>query len=397
MARQHRSAGFTTLELLTALVVLALLALAAVPASRAVISTVDARSARSELAALLTATDALASLDGRQHATVLTTTIHETGRTPQLTASTGPDEVSLAVATAADPAGWAGYAGVARQTRTGRCVLARHQPGASGRPETWTGADPDTCTGRTALAGPDGPPVGEDTDATTMTAPDGLTARRGDRTVTLTWNPVAGAHGYHLYRDGTFTDLTLHPEITVTGLTAGDTAAFTVKAVGDDGASSPTSEPLVIDVRAAGIHDVQLTWTYDGNDVCWDGASTWSYQLLASVPADGDTAGTYRVHLDLVNDGGVEVEGPLLISRTGDHPPDPYGTGLVGTDPTRPDDTRLCAPGGNPDPPFTRVWIVRERTGQTQPIGSTGQDELTAAQTAKQPDGTTPAPPLPLR
>ena len=388
------------MELLAVLVVVATLALLAVPGWRAIVATFDGRAARSELAAILGGAEALIEMGTPDPAvTSLASAVGDAGRVPQLTPSNRTTEVSLAVAQSGDAAEWQGYNGLARRTRNGRCALARHRPGSSDRPETWMSSAPEPtgCTGRAALAGPGASTPGPLPVESWIPSPDGLLAQRGDRTIELAWDTVEHAHGYHVYVSGVFSEMVAGPSVVLTGLPLGEEVALQVSAVGLDGRASELSEPVVIDARASGPWDARLAWSYDDNDACWEGASTWSYQVIVSVPKGAGIAGAYRVHLEVAGGEGQSVDGPLLIALTDAHPPDLHGTELVGTDPTNPDDTRLCAAAGNPEPPFVEVWLTLERTGQTQRFGSSGQTRLQADQVEQQDDGSDPAPALPSR
>jgi hypothetical protein len=329
--------------------------------------------------------------------------VRDTSLVPIVASAERPGEVSVATARTDDPAAWQGYEGVAARTRQARCVLGRHRPGGDPRPETWVrSADdlpPGSCTGRLALEGPDAPlPLtGGTTPEASLAVPAGLRAVRGDHSITLSWDPVAGASGYDVHVDGAHSQLVLGTSVSFTNLPVGASLSFRVMAAATDGRRSPLTAPPTIDVRPGGPWDAQLAWAYDNNAVWWGGASSWSYQVLVSVPAGDDTTGAYRIHLAVPNDGGVVVDGPLLVSRTDAHPADPHGTGLVGTDPLRPAEARICAPEGNPEPPFSQAWVSLERTGEPVLLGLTEATDLTETQIYRWADGTVPVPTVPKR
>ncbi|MGA4801074.1 chitinase [Streptomyces lavendulocolor] len=81
-----------------------------------------------------------------------------------------------------------------------------------------------------SVFGPDGG-GGGDPDPVVPATPAGLTAGAvTSSSVTLSWNPVSGATGYHVYRDGTKVQSVTGTSATVTGLAADTSYSFQVSA-----------------------------------------------------------------------------------------------------------------------------------------------------------------------
>ncbi|WP_171163961.1 chitinase [Streptomyces sp. I05A-00742] len=89
------------------------------------------------------------------------------------------------------------------------------------------------------LTGPGGGDPGEPVPS----APGGLTAGRAtSSSVDLSWTPVAGATGYHVYRDGTKVQAVTGASATVTGLAPATAYRFQVTAVNAAGESARSAE-----------------------------------------------------------------------------------------------------------------------------------------------------------
>ncbi|ARZ68168.1 chitinase [Streptomyces albireticuli] len=101
-----------------------------------------------------------------------------------------------------------------------------------------------------SLSGPGGGDPGEPVPG----APEGLKAGTATATsVGLSWNPVQGATGYHVYQDGTRTQSVAGASATVTGLTPATSYRFRVTAVNGAGESPGSAEVTV--TTAAGNGD----------------------------------------------------------------------------------------------------------------------------------------------
>ncbi|MET9428863.1 MULTISPECIES: glycoside hydrolase family 18 protein [unclassified Streptomyces] len=92
-----------------------------------------------------------------------------------------------------------------------------------------------------SVFGPDGG-GGGDPDPVVPATPAGLTTGAVTASsVALSWNPVAGATGYHVYRDGTKAQTVTGTSATVTGLAANTAYSFQVSAVNAAGESAKSA------------------------------------------------------------------------------------------------------------------------------------------------------------
>ncbi|MFB7595998.1 chitinase [Streptomyces sp. NPDC056160] len=92
-----------------------------------------------------------------------------------------------------------------------------------------------------SVSGPDGG-GGGDPAPTVPAAPGGLAAgATTSSSVTLSWNTVAGATGYNVYRDGTKVSAVTGTSTTVTGLTASTAYSFQVTATNTAGESAKSA------------------------------------------------------------------------------------------------------------------------------------------------------------
>lgn len=79
----------------------------------------------------------------------------------------------------------------------------------------------------------------------TLPAPTGLAVgATTDTTVALSWTPVSGAASYTVLRDGTAVGSPASASFTDSGLTAGTSYTYTVRAVDSGGAAGPASAPV---------------------------------------------------------------------------------------------------------------------------------------------------------
>lgn len=89
-----------------------------------------------------------------------------------------------------------------------------------------------------SVFGPDGG-GGQDPDPVVPATPAGLTAGAvTSSSVALSWNPVSGATGYHVYRDGAKVQSVTGTSATVTGLAANTSYSFQVSAANTAGESA---------------------------------------------------------------------------------------------------------------------------------------------------------------
>ncbi|WP_444852267.1 chitinase [Streptomyces sp. NPDC000229] len=92
-----------------------------------------------------------------------------------------------------------------------------------------------------SVFGPDGG-GGGDPDPVVPATPAGLTAGAvTSSSVTLSWTPVSGATGYHVYRDGTRVQAVTGVSATVTGLAANTSYSFQVSATNTAGESAKST------------------------------------------------------------------------------------------------------------------------------------------------------------
>lgn len=111
-----------------------------------------------------------------------------------------------------------------------------------------------------------------------LPAPTGLaSAGVTDTSVTLTWNQVAGASGYAVFRDGTQVAAPAAPPYTDTGLAAGTSHAYTVAARDGAGTAGTRSGPVTVSTTGAAA-------------VCWRGANNYQHVQAGRATTDGGYA-----------------------------------------------------------------------------------------------------------
>jgi uncharacterized protein (DUF1800 family) len=194
-----------------------------------------------------------------------------------------------------------------------------------------------------------------------LPAPTGLAAVAGDKQVVLTWNAVAGALSYNVYRGTSANGEASTPVMTGvmaltftnTGLTDGTTYFFKVAAVNANGAGDKSNEAIAEPVApvllpaptglaaVAGDKQVVLTWTAVAGALSYDVYRGTSANGEASTPVmtgvtaltftnTGLTDGTtYFFKVAAVNANGAGDKSNEASAKTVAPPPPPAPTGLA--------------------------------------------------------------------
>jgi Glycoside hydrolase family 44/PA14 domain/Fibronectin type III domain len=194
-------------------------------------------------------------------------------------------------------------------------------------------------------------------------APTGLTASPGDGQVTLTWNAVAGASSYNVYRGTSSGAETLlqsglpAPSFTDTGVTNGTTYYYQVAAVNAAGEGPRSAEvsatpqvaapaaPSNLTATAVSPSQINLTWTDNsGNETGFvveratDSGFTTGLTVTTvaantiSYSATGLAAGTtYWFRVRAANGGGSSANSNAASTTTQPPPPVGPGNGLAAT------------------------------------------------------------------
>ncbi|MET9466467.1 PHB depolymerase family esterase [Streptomyces sp. NPDC006544] len=119
-------------------------------------------------------------------------------------------------------------------------------------------------------SGPGPGPGPGDLPAPTGLASTGVT----DTSVTLTWNQVADASGYEVFRDGTRVATPAVPPYTDTGLAPGTSHAYAVAARNASGTAGTRSGPVTASTTGAAA-------------VCWTGANNYQQVQAGRATTDG--------------------------------------------------------------------------------------------------------------
>nr|WSX53491.1 PHB depolymerase family esterase [Streptomyces sp. NBC_00974] len=119
-------------------------------------------------------------------------------------------------------------------------------------------------------SGPGPGPGPGDLPAPTGLASTGVT----DTSVTLTWNQVADASGYAVFRDGTQVATPAVPPYTDTGLASGTSHAYTVAARNASGTAGARSGTVTVSTTGAAA-------------VCWTGANNYQQVQAGRATTDG--------------------------------------------------------------------------------------------------------------
>lgn len=369
----RRTAAFTLIELIVAVIMLGVLVtIADLSYSRYLADANDTATRQNLTTVAHTVLPDAVTADAFDRGRLLTAVTAQ-GKVLTDGAAAGPGDVSYSLTSDA------GTLGLASKSTTGTCVLLRT---GLGDPQTWTAALDAGCSGATALNGPGATPV---TDPAHPDAPTNLTGQRQDSQISLSWiAPAPAPADYLLRRDGIPIQTVPATDTTavVTSLRNGTVYHFTVTARSASGVESPPAE-IDIDPRPAGVWDAALRWSYDGNTVCYGGASSWRYEFLAAVPAG--TENRYRLQIRYANAASPGVpayDGPLLSA---------VQPGLAGAVDTNAN--QVCAPAGNPNPPFLDVKLIVDATGADVTLGRTGQVSLAGTQLQQAPTGSAPGRP----
>ncbi|MER7570694.1 glycoside hydrolase family 18 protein [Streptomyces sp. NPDC126514] len=167
-----------------------------------------------------------------------------------------------------------------------------------------------------SVFGPDGG-GGGDPEPTVPAAPGGVTVSgRSSSSISLAWNTVPGATGYHVYRNGTKVTAVSGTSATVTGLAASTSYSFQVTAVNSAGESprsatvtgTTTATPTV---PALPKHAVTGYWQNFNNGAAVQRLSDVQaqYDIIAVAFADATgTPGAVTFNLDSAGLGGYTVD-----------------------------------------------------------------------------------------
>ena len=169
-----------------------------------------------------------------------------------------------------------------------------------------------------SVFGPDGG-GGTDPDPETPPAPAGLTVGAvTSSSVALSWNAVAGATGYTVYRDGAKAQAVSGTSATVTGLTAATGYRFQVSATNAAGESARSAEITATTSPSGGNpdpsvpkHAVTGYWQNFNNGATVQKISDvpGQYDIIAVAFADATTTpGAVTFNLDSAGLGGYTIE-----------------------------------------------------------------------------------------
>jgi fibronectin type 3 domain-containing protein len=188
-------------------------------------------------------------------------------------------------------------------------------------------------------------PVSATPAAVVVGAPTGLTGIAGDRIATLTWNTVANATGYRLYRDGVLVASPAGNSYTDSGRTNGVPYAYTVSAIVsgvETAKSAPVSvTPFVLTPAAptgltatGGNAQVSLSWTASANAtgyVVYRGATPVSTQSGTTFLDSGLVNGTAYSYTVVATNGSASSAASAAVSATPMAPAPAAPTGLTAT------------------------------------------------------------------
>ncbi|MEU1552333.1 glycoside hydrolase family 18 protein [Streptomyces scabiei] len=168
-----------------------------------------------------------------------------------------------------------------------------------------------------SLFGPDGG-GGGDQPPTVPSVPAGVTVSGStSSSVSLAWNPVTGATGYHVYRGGTKVQSVTGTSATVTGLAASTSYTFQVTAANSAGESARSATVTGTTTAAPGggtgvpKHAVTGYWQNFDNGAAVQKLSDVQagYDIIAVAFADATaTPGAVTFNLDSAGLGGYTVD-----------------------------------------------------------------------------------------
>ncbi|MEU1874588.1 chitinase [Streptomyces ambofaciens] len=171
-----------------------------------------------------------------------------------------------------------------------------------------------------SVFGPDGGGGDGDPDPTVPSAPAGLSVSgTTPNSASLTWNTVAGATGYHVYRDGTKVAAVTGTSATVTGLAASTSYSFQVTATNAAGESVKSAAVTARTTAPDGggnegdlpKHAVTGYWQNFNNGAAVQKISDVpsAYDIIAVAFADATTTpGAVTFNLDSAGLGGYTVD-----------------------------------------------------------------------------------------
>ena len=176
-------------------------------------------------------------------------------------------------------------------------------------------------------------------------APTGVTGVAGDKTAALSWNPVATASGYKVWRDGVVVATPTGTSLTDTGLTNNQTYSYAITATvsGVDSAKSTAVSvtPYVLTPAAptgltatGGNAQVSLSWTAAANATgykVYRGSTLVATQATTSFLDTGLTNGTAYSYTVVATNGSASSPASAAVSATPLAPPPAAPTGLTAT------------------------------------------------------------------
>jgi fibronectin type 3 domain-containing protein len=188
-------------------------------------------------------------------------------------------------------------------------------------------------------------PVSATPAAVVAGAPTGLTGTAGDRIATLTWNTLAGATGYRVYRDGVLVASPAGNTFTDSGRTNGVPYAYSVSAIVstvETAKSAPvTVTPFVLTPAApagltatGGNAQVSLSWTASANAtgyVVYRGTTAVSTQTGTTFLDTSLTNGTAYTYTVVATNGSASSAASTAVSATPMAPAPGAPTGLTAT------------------------------------------------------------------